>query len=236
MLIRGFRAGLLAAASASAVASAASAAETTTYSYDALGRLVSTASSGPVNNGVATSVGYDPAGNRSTYAVTGGAGMPPPPAPPPPAPPPPPPPPPPPAPPPPAPPPPAPPPPAPPPPAPPPPAPPPPPANNPPTAVNNSGTQPKCSTALYNVVANDSDVDGDYPLVLVSVSGTGFSVVSATDIQFTSAATAGTKVGTYTVRDSRGATANATLTVNVSGGVCQNQAPVLPPTSGGGGS
>src|SRR5438067_2590581 len=46
--------------------------ETVTYRYDALGRLVATSSSGSVNNGLATGIAYDPAGNRSAYSVTGG--------------------------------------------------------------------------------------------------------------------------------------------------------------------
>jgi hypothetical protein len=71
----------LLAGSTLAWAVAASASETTTYAYDALGRLTATSSSGTVNNGSATSVTYDPAGNRSGYTVTGAA--PPPPSPPP---------------------------------------------------------------------------------------------------------------------------------------------------------
>ena len=70
------------------------------------------------------------------------------------------------------------------------------------------------------MTANDTDPDGDYPLSLVSVTGTGFSVLSSTTIQFTSASSASNKVGTYTVQDSRGATATSTLTVTVSGGTC----------------
>ena len=170
----------LLATSLVALAAAAQASETVTYTYDALGRLTATSSSGTVNNGVATSVGYDPAGNRSAYTVTGaGGGTPPPPPPPPP-----------------------------------------PPSNNPPTPVNDSGAQGRCTTATYNVVQNDTDPDGDYPLEVTQVSGAGFSVFSTTTLQFTSGSPTGAKVGTYTVRDSRGATANATLTVNVSGGSC----------------
>lgn len=204
---------LLLAGSVAASAAAGQASETIVYSYDALGRLTATSSSGTVNSGISTSVGYDPAGNRSTYTVTGAAGgtPPPPPAPPPPAPPPP---------------------------SPPPPAPPPPPANNPPTAVNNSGSQAKCTSMIYNVVANDSDVDGDYPLSLVSVSGMGFTLVSSTSIEFASTASTGTKIGAYTVQDSRGATASANLSVSVSGGFCQSQSPLPsppPPLTGGGG-
>jgi hypothetical protein len=57
-----------------ALAAPADAGETIVYGYDALGRLVSTTSSGTVNSGLATTIGYDPAGNRQSYAVaTGGA-------------------------------------------------------------------------------------------------------------------------------------------------------------------
>ncbi|HEX8620988.1 MAG TPA: Calx-beta domain-containing protein [Allosphingosinicella sp.] len=74
------RIGLLPAASALALAGAAGAAETVTYSYDALGRLTATSTTGTVNNGATTAIGYDPAGNRSSYtagvggAVGGGGG------------------------------------------------------------------------------------------------------------------------------------------------------------------
>ncbi len=45
--------------------------ETATYSYDALGRLVSTSTSGTVNNGLSVAATFDAAGNRSNYTVTG---------------------------------------------------------------------------------------------------------------------------------------------------------------------
>jgi hypothetical protein len=79
---RGKTARLLLATSAAAVAVGVQASETTTYQYDALGRLVAVTSSGTVNNGIATSIGYDPAGNRSGYTVSGAAGASPPPPPP----------------------------------------------------------------------------------------------------------------------------------------------------------
>ena len=69
MRIHRYHARLLLAASAIAIADASEAGETVTYTYDALGRLTATSSSGAVNNGVATSIGYDPAGNRSNYTV-----------------------------------------------------------------------------------------------------------------------------------------------------------------------
>jgi hypothetical protein len=62
---------LFLAISCCAMATAAPASETVTYSYDALGRLVATSSSGGTNNGLTTSIGYDPAGNRQNYTVAG---------------------------------------------------------------------------------------------------------------------------------------------------------------------
>jgi len=67
-----------------------------------------------------------------------------------------------------------------------------------------------------NVVANDTDPEGNYPLALVSVSDpSGHASISGT----TNVAFSGTSIGTYvvqyTVRDSLGATAVGTLTVNV---------------------
>lgn len=56
------------------LATTARAQETTTYTYDALGRLVESSTTGSVNNGLATSIGYDPAGNRSSYSVSGAGG------------------------------------------------------------------------------------------------------------------------------------------------------------------
>src|SRR5688572_7479957 len=50
------------------------ASDTVTYTYDALGRLVAVSTSGGPNNGQAVSTGYDPAGNRAAYCVTGASG------------------------------------------------------------------------------------------------------------------------------------------------------------------
>ena len=44
---------------------------TTTYTYDALGRLVQANTTGTINNGVAMTTSYDPADNRTSYVVTG---------------------------------------------------------------------------------------------------------------------------------------------------------------------
>lgn len=53
------------------VAAPLSASDTTTYSYDALGRLITTAVTGGPSGGTQTSTVFDPAGNRSTYTVSG---------------------------------------------------------------------------------------------------------------------------------------------------------------------
>lgn len=95
------------------------------------------------------------------------------------------------------------------------------PPNHPPTAVNDTGSMAKCATKQFNVTANDSDPDGDALTVISVTNPTYFSVFSASQVQVDSPTTAGTLVGTYTVQDTHGATATATLTVTVSGGVCQ---------------
>ncbi|SIO20971.1 YD repeat-containing protein [Parasphingorhabdus marina DSM 22363] len=50
---------------------------TTTYEYDALGRLTGTSTTGGTNDGLATDYEYDPAGNRSRVVVTGSSNDPP---------------------------------------------------------------------------------------------------------------------------------------------------------------
>lgn len=52
----------------------ARAAETTSFAYDALGRLVSATSSGTVNDGLITQINMDSAGNRTSYVITGSGG------------------------------------------------------------------------------------------------------------------------------------------------------------------
>lgn len=48
--------------------------ETTTYSYDALGRLQAVKVDNGPANGTNTAITYDPAGNRVMYKVTGATG------------------------------------------------------------------------------------------------------------------------------------------------------------------
>lgn len=156
--------------------------ETVTYTYDARGRLVAIASSGTANNGVATAIAYDPAGNRNTYAVTGaatgGSTSPPPTAP-----------------------------------------------NGSPVAQTDYLQVSEWSSGVVNVVANDTDPDGDYPLTVTAISGgSGRAyLASASQIGWTGSA-AGTYTVTYTLRDNRGATASGTLqVVSVSDNPCGNQ-------------
>lgn len=49
----------------------ASADETIVYTYDALGRLVATSTTGTINSGQSVSTNFDPVGNRSSYTVNG---------------------------------------------------------------------------------------------------------------------------------------------------------------------
>ena len=61
----------LSAGAVLAAPAAAAASDTVSYTYDALGRLVAVATVGGRNDGVAVSTGYDPAGNRASYGVSG---------------------------------------------------------------------------------------------------------------------------------------------------------------------
>ena len=149
-------------------------AETITYTYDALGRLTASVSSGAVNNGLSNSIIYDPAGNRTSYGVSGASGGVPPP-------------------------------------------PPPPPPNNPPVANPDSLTAAKCVYRTINVVANDTDADGHYPLSLTAVNQPWAWVESGSNVGMNTPDANGTYVITYTVADSLGATANGSLTVIITG-------------------
>lgn len=82
------------------------------------------------------------------------------------------------------------------------------------------------NTATINVVANDSDPEGNTPLTLVSVavdSGDATATVSsATSIQVFGAMHRETATATYTVKDSLNATSTGTLTIKSVGslGLC----------------
>jgi hypothetical protein len=178
------------AAGAFVLSNPALASETTVYSYDALGRLVAATTSGGPNHGLGAAIGYDPAGNRSSYSVGGSSGAPPP-APPP---------------------------------SPPPAQPPPPPSpNQPPVTAPDALSVPQCSTGARDVLANDSDPEGNYPLALVGVTQGNkgaATIVGTTTIQFEAGFATGGSILTYTVRDSLGATSTGTLGIEVTSGSC----------------
>ncbi|MFL6845188.1 MAG: Ig-like domain-containing protein [Allosphingosinicella sp.] len=202
---------LLLTASALALATAAQAGETITYSYDDLGRLTIVSHSGTVNNNVNAGYNYDSADNRSSVNVVVGALPSPPPSPPPPPPPPPPP--------------------APPPPTPPPPPGPPPPPNHPPVTVADSLILARCTTGTVNLLANDSDPDGN-PLSVVALSeatkGSAF-IGSGGEIGYEAGSVTGGETLVYTASDSHGAMTNGNLNVTITGGNCSVQ-PMAAPT------
>jgi hypothetical protein len=128
---------------------------------------------------------------------------------------------------------------------PPPPPPPPPPANSPPVTVADTLSVPRCQIRSKDVTANDSDPEGNVPLVVLSAvnanpSRGAVSVVSASTVSYESYDfPAGTDTVTYTVRDSLGATSTGTLTVTTTktGATCtlQLQAPAVDPSAASGG-
>ena len=100
---------------------------------------------------------------------------------------------------------------------------PPPPSNAPPIAnPDNGGSMGKCTIKYVNVTANDSDPDGDALTVIrATTSGDMFaSVASASTVETDGGQTAGAKTIGYTISDGRGGTASSTISVTVSGGVC----------------
>lgn len=87
--------------------------------------------------------------------------------------------------------------------------------NQPPVAnFDNGGTMSCGNEKIINVVANDTDPEGNYPLSVVSVSGAGTAVVSSTSIRIISS-TSGTKGFTYVVKDSLNAQANGSGSIVV---------------------
>lgn len=181
---------------------AAPANETQTFKYDELGRLVDVSYSGTINNGQRHSICYDATDNRTRYrSDPSGAGascpstviVPPPPPP------------------------------APPPPAPPPP--PPPPPNNPPVANTDAVTVKVCLGTSKNVIANDTDPDGDYPLSVTAVGTSTWAdvyIIDQSTIGVAAYGAPGSGVVTYTITDSRGASASGYLNITVQNGTgCQ---------------
>ena len=93
-------------------------------------------------------------------------------------------------------------------------------SNLPPVANFDDAGSMSCGTAItHNVVANDTDPDGNYPLSLVSASGSPgifVSVQNSTDVRILSTGTSsGIKGFTYVVQDSLGAQATGQGSVEV---------------------
>ena len=89
--------------------------------------------------------------------------------------------------------------------------------NRPPVAVNDAATTLLDTPVVINVLANDSDPDGD-PLTIIGVTtpANGSVSATATNITYTPALRfTGTDTFTYTISDGRGGTATATVTVTV---------------------
>ncbi len=92
--------------------------------------------------------------------------------------------------------------------------------NHPPIANNDEVSVIKGSAANLNVLANDSDPDGD-PLTIISVTHTGpltaeVSINPEGTVRYTHHhGTAGRDTFTYTISDGHGNTATATVVVNV---------------------
>jgi YD repeat-containing protein len=97
-------------------------------------------------------------------------------------------------------------------------------ANSPPTTVNDGMSLERCTSDTLNVIANDSDPDGNLPLSLVSVSegtkGTA-TAVSATTIAYEAGSRTGTDVLTYVVQDALGVTATGSITISITPGTCE---------------
>jgi hypothetical protein len=93
--------------------------------------------------------------------------------------------------------------------------------NDNPTAVNDVATvQENSAAADHNVLGNDSDIDGDSPLLLTGVQiddpAHGTASVNGSMVSYTPAnGWFGTTVITYTVDDQHGGSAQGTLTVTV---------------------
>ena len=88
--------------------------------------------------------------------------------------------------------------------------------NQPPVAVNDSAST-NTGSATVNVLANDSDPDGD-PLTITSFTQGGHGTVSCTTPNCTYTAApnfSGPDSFTYTISDGKGGTATATVSINV---------------------
>lgn len=90
--------------------------------------------------------------------------------------------------------------------------------NPPPVAVGDTASVGTCGVKFINVVANDTDPSGSYPLTLIAVSaasaGTA-SVLNATTVSYNAYGTPANDTLIYTIRNSAGATATGTLDIAI---------------------
>ncbi len=103
--------------------------------------------------------------------------------------------------------------------------------NRPPMAVDDSATTPRHTPVAIDVLANDSDPDGD-DLILVSVTppGSGSARIEAGGIVYTPAqGFVGVDSFTYTIADPDGLTSSATVTVTIE--APGNEPPIANPDS-----
>ena len=89
--------------------------------------------------------------------------------------------------------------------------------NQPPVAVGDAAATPSGQPVTIDVLANDSDPDGD-PLTIASVGAPTFgtAVIQGNRVIYTPAAgVSGTDQFTYAINDGRGGTASATVTITI---------------------
>lgn len=95
-------------------------------------------------------------------------------------------------------------------------------ANRPPVANFDVASVEVCTSVTVNVIANDTDPEGNYPLTLVSVTtdgpGTTATKVNSTQVRFKAGGIPGGVAVHYVVSDSLGATSIGLLDANVTGG------------------
>ncbi|MEQ1594835.1 MAG: Ig-like domain-containing protein [Casimicrobium sp.] len=102
--------------------------------------------------------------------------------------------------------------------------------NRGPAAVNDAYTVDCNVPTTFNVVANDSDLDGDtLTITSVTAPGKGTAVISAGKIVYTPNAAScagGTDTFSYSIADGKGGSATATVAVTITATLPANDAPV----------
>lgn len=93
------------------------------------------------------------------------------------------------------------------------------PGNQPPVANADTGSMGTCAKKVFNVLANDTDPEGNTPLVIVSASTDGsygtVTLSGSTSVRFSAFGSTGVAQVSYVVRDSLGATATGQLNVTI---------------------